>query len=112
MLARLMGLDSVSPAQVHRLIDANGAVIIDVNSPESWRTGHVPGARNLEPAAFTDADLPSDRHTHLVFYCSNFLCRKAPNAARRAKQMGYDRVSVMSAGLHGWVGADLPTQAG
>jgi len=23
---------------------------------------------------------------HLVFYCSNALCRKAPNAAHRAKE--------------------------
>jgi hypothetical protein len=29
----------------------------------------------------------ADGHdAHLVFYCSNALCRKAPNAAHRAKE--------------------------
>jgi hypothetical protein len=33
------------------------------------------------------------------------MCRKAPNAARRTKDMGYRNVYVMSAGIGGWVGA-------
>lgn len=48
----------------------------------------------------------------LVFYCSNPLCRKAPNAARRAKQMGYHNVQVMSAGISGWLNAKFPTESG
>jgi len=47
-----------------------------------------------------------------VFYCSNPLCRKAPSAARRAKQMGYTDVKVMSAGISGWLDAKLPTETG
>ena len=46
------------------------------------------------------------------FYCSNFMCRKAQNAARRAKDMGYGNVYVMSAGIGGWVGTSLPTESG
>src|SRR5208283_2965678 len=41
-----------------------------------------------------------------------FMCRKAPNAARCAKDMGYRNVYVMSAGISGWVGASLPTESG
>jgi rhodanese-related sulfurtransferase len=48
----------------------------------------------------------------VAFYCSNPLCRKAPNAARRAKQMGYGNVRVMSAGISGWLSAKLPTESG
>lgn len=43
--------------------------------------------------------------------CSNPLCRKAPNATRRAKQMGYHNVQVMSAGISGWLKAKLPTES-
>ena len=56
-------------------------------------------------------DLPADRTAPLVFYCSNFLCRKAPNAARRAKAMGFTNVRVMSAGISGWISAGLPTES-
>jgi rhodanese-related sulfurtransferase len=72
----------------------------------------VPGARNLDPAAYKDSDLPSDKNAFLVFYCSNPLCRKAPNAARRAKNLGYSNVHVMSAGISGWLAAKLPTESG
>ncbi len=45
-----------------------------------------PGALNLDPVDYRDADLPADKDANLVFYCSNSMCRKAPNAARRAKE--------------------------
>ncbi len=47
-----------------------------------------------------------------MFYCSHPLCRKAPNAASRARKMGYPNVMVMSAGISGWLSAGLPTEAG
>ena len=108
-----MGLKTISPKDLHELVQSPEPVtILDVNSRGSWMTAHVPGASNLDPVAFKDSDLPPDRNASLVFYCSNPMCRKAPNAARRAKQMGYANVRVMSAGISGWVAADLPTESG
>ena len=66
----------------------------------------------LDPLNHADKDLPADKNSSLVFYCSNPFCRKAPNAARRAKQLGYTNVKVMSAGISGWLSAKLPTEAG
>jgi rhodanese-related sulfurtransferase len=62
--------------------------------------------------AYSANDLPADKDATLVFYCSNVLCRKAPNAARRAESMGYRRVQVMSAGINGWLNENLPTESG
>jgi rhodanese-related sulfurtransferase len=107
-----MGLKTISPASLHGLLQQGGGVtVVDVNSPASWRQARVPRAINLDPAGFRDSDLPSDREAPLVFYCSNPLCRKAPNAARRAKQMGYTNVLVMSAGISGWLAARLPSES-
>ena len=113
MFARLMGLKTMSPERVHRLVrDHEPVTVIDVNSPGSWIKARVPGARNLDPVEYKDSDLPSDKNAVLVFYCSNPMCRKAPNAARRAKKMGYSDVHVMSAGISGWLAANLPTESG
>ena len=84
--------------------------IIDVNSRQSWAKAHVPGALNVDSASYTAADLPPDKQSVLVFYCSNPMCRKAPNAARRAKTFGYGNVKVMSAGITGRLAAKLPTE--
>lgn len=78
MFAQLMGLKTISP---HELRDATGVVIFDVNSQQSWLSARVPGALHFNG----EADLPAEKSTALVFYCSNPLCRKAPNAAKRAK---------------------------
>jgi rhodanese-related sulfurtransferase len=112
MIARLMGLDTISPRELHRLIEEGRVSAIDVNSAQSWAEARVPGALNLDPAAYGTGDLPPDRDALLVFYCSNPWCRKAPNAARRASALGYRNVQVMSAGIRGWVDAKLPVESG
>lgn len=112
MFARLMGLNVISPGKLQELMRKQPVSVLDVNSRQSWLTARVPGARPLDPITYGERDLPADRDSTLVFYCSNFMCRKAPNAARRAKDMGYRNVFVMSAGITGWVGASLPTESG
>jgi rhodanese-related sulfurtransferase len=106
-----MGLKTISPADLHRLVESRTVAVFDVNSPQSWAQAHVPGAVRLDPTEYTEKDLPLNKDSAVVFYCSNFMCRKAPNAARRAKQMGYNNVRVMSAGISGWLGAHLPTES-
>jgi len=110
MLARIMGLKTISPQDLLALVQGSRVTTFDVNSPQSWARAHVPGALNLD-AGFKESELPPDKNSAVVFYCSSFLCTKAPNAALRAKRMGYTNVHVMSAGISGWLAAGLPTQA-
>jgi rhodanese-related sulfurtransferase len=111
MFAQLMGLKTISPGDLKQLLQKQGVTVVDVNSPQSWAEAHVPGAVNLDPANYVASDLPEDKNASLVFYCSNPFCRKAPNAAKRAKQMGYSNVKVMAAGMSGWLSAKLPTES-
>ena len=110
MFAFLYGLKSISPATLQGSLPGGAVTVFDLNAPARWEAAHVPGALNLA-VDFTRADLPADASMPLVFYCSNPLCRKAPDAARRARQMGFADVEVMSAGIAGWLAAGLPTEA-
>jgi rhodanese-related sulfurtransferase len=112
MFALLMGLKSIAPEALHQLMESGQVTVLDVNSRQSWIKARVPGAWHLDPATYTDSDLPADKASTLVFYCSGPMCRKAPSAARRAKTMGYDHVKVMSAGISGWLDTRLPTESG
>ena len=111
MFAMLMGLKSIAPRELHAGLGQGGLTVVDVNARHSWLQARVPGAINLPPE-FDGAMLPADRAAPLVFYCSNPLCRKAPQAARKAEKLGYGDVRVMSAGITGWVGARLPVESG
>ncbi|PWF49101.1 rhodanese-like domain-containing protein [Massilia glaciei] len=111
MFAMLMGLKSISPKDLHERMRKGPLTIVDVNNTQSWERARVPGAINLG-VDFDAAALPQDFDAGLVFYCSNPLCRKAPNAAKRAKSLGYSDVRVMSAGITGWTDAHLPVDSG
>jgi rhodanese-related sulfurtransferase len=110
VIARLMGLRTISPEALNHMIEERRVTVIDVNSPERWAEAHVPGARSLDPNHYDERQLPADKDSGLVFYCSGPLCRKAPKAARWAQGLGYRDVMVMSAGIQGWLGAKLPTE--
>jgi len=112
MMARLMGLRTISPGELLALAQDAQVTVFDVNPFSSWQRAHVPGARPLDPAHVERDTLPAARDAQLVFYCSNPLCRKAPLAARRARELGYPNVRVMSAGIQGWLAAGLPIESG
>jgi hypothetical protein len=78
-----MGLKTISPRELHDLMQHESVTAIDVNPRRSWVEARVPGAMNLDPVAFDDGDLPASKDATLVFYCSNVMCQKAPRAARR-----------------------------
>ena len=112
MMAQLMGLPVISPERLKDLVDGKRVTVVDVNSDERFQEGHVPGALHLKGDEYTEADLPADKTSPVVFYCSNSLCRKAPNAAKRARKMGYTDVKVMASGIKGWEATRLPTESG
>ena len=112
MYAFFMGLKSTSPAELQQLKQAEEITVVDVNAPERWRETHVPGSKNLDPETFKAKDLPADKSATVVFYCSNLLCSKGPKAASRAKKLGYGNALVMSAGIKGWLAANLPAESG
>lgn len=111
MFAMLMGLKTVSPKNLHERIGR--VTVIDVNAHPSWLKARVPGALHLGVGAGFDAGaLPPDLAAPLVFYCSNPMCLKAPQAARRAARLGYTDVRVMPAGITGWIAAGLAVENG
>jgi rhodanese-related sulfurtransferase len=112
MLARLMGLQTVDPATLRRRMQSESLAIFDVNSRASWAQARIPGARHLDPQTFQESDLPPGHDAALVFYCSNPFCMKAPQAARRARKMGFEAVQVLSAGISGWLAAGMPAESG
>ena len=71
--------------------------------------GVIPGAILLTSSSgFAPSELPTDKATKLVFYCSNEFCGAAPSAARKAAAEGYSDIHVLTAGIKGWVEGSQP----
>ena len=94
------------------LIGQSRAIVIDVNPRRRWSSGHIPGALNLDPAEFTDADIPGGKEATLIFYCSEGVGSASRFAARRALKLGFVHVFLLPAGLKGWMAAGHRAMAG
>ena len=88
-----------------------GVVFLDVNEPEIYEQGHIPGATWVTDEHL-EKFLPKDKNTTLVFYCYERRCSGSHAAAHEAVKMGYTRVFVLPAGIMGWANAGLPTARG
>ena len=111
-MAKDDGLAAIAPAELAARLGQPGIFIGDCNPKRVWVRGHVPGAVNLDPAGYTEADLPVDHDAALIFYCSDPSCGASPYAARRARKMGYTHVYVMRVGISGWIEAGLEVEKG
>lgn len=112
MFARMMGVATITPWRLHERMRRGTVSVFDANPRLNWLNGHLPGAVNIDPADYPERELPEDKHTCVVFYCSGPWSGASPYAARRAKQMGYTNVCVLSNGIRGWLAAELPMEQG
>jgi rhodanese-related sulfurtransferase len=109
-LLAMLNQNHISTSDVLRKMELGQVSIFDLNSHINWRSGHLPGALHIKPELFSQTDLSEDTSAEIVFYCSDPLCRKAPNAAKKASSMGFTNVKVMSAGISGWISDGYPIE--
>ena len=103
----------ISIQDVKAAADAKSAVIIDANSPDSYKAGHVPGALSFAAIKHNlAASLPADKNTPIIAYCGNPKCGAYLMAAKAAKKLGYTNIKHMTAGIAGWNEAKMPTEPG
>ena len=102
----------ISTKDVLAAATAKSAVIIDANSPDSYKAGHVPGALSwAEIKGDLAAKLPADKNTLIIAYCGNPHCPAYAQAAVAAKKLGYTNIKHMAEGIEGWNAEKLPTVA-
>ena len=103
---------NVSIQDVQAAAKAKSAVIIDANSPASYKAGHVPGALSwAQIKSDLAASLPADKSTEIIAYCGNPKCGAYLQAAKAVQKLGYTNIKHMSAGIAGWNDAKMPTES-
>ena len=84
---------TITPEQAKQIIDAGGAVILDVRQPDEYATGHIRGAILLpvgEIEAQSATVLP-DKNTKILVYCRSG--NRSAVAAAALQTLGYTDVS-------------------
>jgi rhodanese-related sulfurtransferase len=96
--------------ELAKLVADKSATIIDVNGPERYAKGHIPGAKNVAFDKVTEKDLPADKSAQLVFYCAGEKCNACEVAAKKACELGYKKIAVYRPGIAGWEAAKQATE--
>jgi len=99
ILKRLLGGGKVASSIVKQKLES-GAIVVDVRTPDEFRDGAYPGAKNipLSDLGRRLAEIPKDKP--VVLYCASGA--RSSSAARAMKQAGYSDV-INAGGL-----SDMP----
>jgi rhodanese-related sulfurtransferase len=101
----------ISLADLKKAIADKDVTLVDVNGPESYQSGHIPGALDYF-AVEKDfaAKLPADKDALIVAYCGSPQCGAYAKAATAAQKLGYTNVKHFAPGIAGWKEAKEPTE--
>jgi phage shock protein E len=72
--------------------DTEGAVLLDVRSPQEYAGGHIPDSKNVPLQSIANAgSVVKDKNTPLFVYC--YSGARSAQAVSALKQMGYANVT-------------------
>lgn len=89
LFKRLVGGGKVASSIVKQKLES-GAIIVDVRTPDEFRDGAYPGAKNIPLSDLRQrlGEIPKDRP--VVLYCASGA--RSSSAVRAMKQAGYSDV--------------------
>lgn len=92
--------------QATRMMNDQGAVVLDVRPPAEFAAGHLPQARNIpsEDVAKRAGELPAGKPVIVVCGSGN----RAGKAAAALRGAGRQDVFCLEGGIAGWQQAGLP----
>lgn len=92
--------EAISVEQAHTRLNQGEAVLVDIRDPQSFETGHAPGAIHLTNAnlgAFIEQTPPA---TPVMVMCYHGISSR--NAAQYLLTQGYDAVYSIDGGFEAW----------
>jgi len=102
---------SADRQKVLRLIEAEGAQVVDVLPPREYDESHIPGAISIPLKQLTRETVSVlSRDKPVVVYCHDGLCDMSPRAACRLEAFGFTQVYDYVEGIADWKAAALPLE--
>lgn len=98
-------LSEITEAElVARLASDDPPVVAEILGPESFASGHLPGAVNLPLEGLTEnaTRLLPDKGADIVVYCASATCQNSHIAERKLRSLGYRNVRVFAGGKAAW----------
>lgn len=101
-------IEKATPAQFAKLMEEEGAVLVDVRSPQETKQGKLEGALEFDfyANAFAEAIQTLPRDKTLLLYCRSG--NRSGQAAALLHSKGYKKLVNLDGGILAWRAASLP----
>lgn len=107
MRARSESLLSVSPQELIRLMN-QGALLLDLRSPEQYQAGHLAGARQMSGEQILKAADTLKKHREKAVVVYDDTGSLGLSAVRQLVAQGFTRAVSLRGGLAAWRADNLP----
>jgi len=98
---------TVSVPEAVQLANQKQGIFLDIRTPEQFKTGSIPQARNL-PAADIEAKLSTlPKNKPIIVVCDQG--RESARVAAMLRKQGLEEAVNLEGGLRSWTEAGLPT---
>jgi rhodanese-related sulfurtransferase len=105
--ARSASQVSVSPQELIRLMN-QGALVLDLRTPEQFQSGHLAGARQMNGEQILKAADTLKKHKEKLVVVYDDAGSLAPAAVRQLTAQGFTRAFALRGGLASWRADNLP----
>ena len=105
---RARGVSRLGPVQATQLINSEDAVVIDVRAESEFRQGHIINAVNVPESEIASQGKALEKYKSdtVITVCSTGQI--STKAAAALKQLGFEKVHMLTGGLNAWHAASLP----
>jgi len=107
MRVRSESRQSVSPQELIRLMN-QGAIVLDLRSPEQYQSGHLNGARQMNSEQILKAADTLKKHKEKLVVVYDDGGSLGAAAVRQLTAQGFTRVFALRGGLAAWRADNLP----
>lgn len=98
----------LSPEELHKLVERNDAVIVDVRGDVPYSLHHIRGAISMPLGLVAQRALELPQEKMIVSYCSCKLEETSLIAALEFEKAGFPRTAVLKGGYPAWEKAGFP----
>lgn len=106
------GYRLIKPADLTALVNAGGAIVVDLSAAADFEKGHIAGSRNVQARQFgpTHKLVAAAQQQPVILVDRTGLA--SGQAAKALKKAGFAKVHVLEGGIASWTAADLPLVKG
>jgi rhodanese-related sulfurtransferase len=107
-LSTLIGGKGLSPTEATIWINRRKAAVLDLRPIDTFKAGHLPGAKHIDVAGITAAieKLKLDRKNPVVMVCETGT--QSRRALAEVQKLGFVEVGSLDGGVQAWKAAALP----